>query len=212
MPTASEVGAAPASHVNDKNNPHGVTIEQIGAAPAGYGLGEVKAKYVASPDDIVESGFYRSTAPNVTAGTAWYVCISYSENAKTVLGFNEASGGLAFMRTMKSGVWGEWEWVNPPMVPGVEYRTTERWDGQPVYTCLLNYGKAPNNDTGAVAHNLAVVRALRCFAHMNGNASVPYEAWGEKINASFNRTHIYVATSYNASAYDIYVQMWYTKS
>lgn len=30
-PTAEEVGAAPESHVEDKNNPHGVTAEQVGA-------------------------------------------------------------------------------------------------------------------------------------------------------------------------------------
>ena len=29
---------------------------------------------------------------------------------------------------------GEKEWVNPPMILGVEYRTTERWQSKPVYT------------------------------------------------------------------------------
>ena len=33
MPTAAEVGATPASHANDKNNPHGVTAAQVGARP-----------------------------------------------------------------------------------------------------------------------------------------------------------------------------------
>lgn len=32
--TIEMIGAAPASHVTDKNNPHGVTLAQIGAAPA----------------------------------------------------------------------------------------------------------------------------------------------------------------------------------
>ena len=27
----------------------------------------------------------------------------------------------------------EWEWTNPPMKPGVEYKTTERWNWKPVY-------------------------------------------------------------------------------
>lgn len=121
-----------------------------GKAPAGYGLGEVKAKYVASPDDITGSGFYSSVAPGVTSGTAWYLCISYSDNAKTVLGFNEMSGGLAFMRTMKSGVWGEWDWVNPPMMPGVGYRTTERHNGKSVYTKLIDFGALPNADYSSV--------------------------------------------------------------
>ena len=33
-PTASDVGATPASHATDKGNPHGVTAAQVGAVPA----------------------------------------------------------------------------------------------------------------------------------------------------------------------------------
>lgn len=38
------------------------------------------------------------------------------------------------IRAKMAGVWQPWEWVNPPMVPGVEYRTTKRHNGKPVYT------------------------------------------------------------------------------
>lgn len=34
-------------------------------------------------------------------------------------------------------VGGETEWINPPMVSGVEYRTTERYNGMPVYARLM---------------------------------------------------------------------------
>ncbi|MBR4291673.1 MAG: tail fiber protein [Oscillospiraceae bacterium] len=34
---------------------------------------------------------------------------------------------------------GETEWLNPPMLPGVEYRTTERWNGKPVYKKRVQY-------------------------------------------------------------------------
>lgn len=30
-------------------------------------------------------------------------------------------------------------WVNPPMLEGVEYRTTEHWNGKPVYRKLVKY-------------------------------------------------------------------------
>ena len=36
----------------------------------------------------------------------------------------------------------EWEWENPPMNLGVEYRTTEQHNGKPVYTMLVS-GKGP---------------------------------------------------------------------
>ena len=35
------------------------------------------------------------------------------------------------------------EWVNPPMQPNTEYRTTERFYGCPVYKKLVTLGKAP---------------------------------------------------------------------
>lgn len=37
----------------------------------------------------------------------------------------------------------ETEWQNPPMLFGVEYRTTERWKGKPVYKQLINAGALP---------------------------------------------------------------------
>lgn len=35
------------------------------------------------------------------------------------------------------------EWINPPMVVGVEYRTTERFNGKPVYVKAVDMGKLP---------------------------------------------------------------------
>lgn len=32
---------------------------------------------------------------------------------------------------------GEKEWFNPPMESGIEYRTTQRFEGKPVYKCLI---------------------------------------------------------------------------
>lgn len=46
------------------------------------------------------------------------------------------SGGVQFA---------EWEWVNPPMELGVEYRTTERCTGQPVYYKMVDCGKVADN-------------------------------------------------------------------
>lgn len=39
---------------------------------------------------------------------------------------------------------GEKEWYSPPMEMGVEYRTTERHNGKPVYAKLVDYGAFPN--------------------------------------------------------------------
>lgn len=41
---------------------------------------------------------------------------------------------------------GETEWINPPMLKNVEYRTTERYNGLPVYTKRYDFG--PVDTTG----------------------------------------------------------------
>lgn len=46
-----------------------------------------------------------------------------------------------------AGNWGEWEWVNPPYDFDVEYRTTERYLGRPVYTKMIYIGKLPDANT-----------------------------------------------------------------
>lgn len=38
---------------------------------------------------------------------------------------------------------GESEWTNPPMLTDTEYRTTERYNGMPVYTKLIEFGTLP---------------------------------------------------------------------
>ena len=42
------------------------------------------------------------------------------------------------------------EWLNPPMELGVEYRTTERYRGEPVYVKTILVASLPNNSTMAV--------------------------------------------------------------
>lgn len=43
-------------------------------------------------------------------------------------------------RTVDGGEGYPWEWVNPPMEIGVEYRTVERYDGEPVFVTLQSDG------------------------------------------------------------------------
>lgn len=37
------------------------------------------------------------------------------------------------------------EWLNPPMLIGVEYRTTERYNSKPVYCQLVSFGTLSNS-------------------------------------------------------------------
>lgn len=38
---------------------------------------------------------------------------------------------------------GEKEWINPPKKPGIEYCTTEKWNGKPIYQKMIAVGALP---------------------------------------------------------------------
>ena len=137
---AERVGAAlsahSSQHASDGSDP--ITPESIGAAPAGYGLGESTPTLI-SNCNIVGNGWYR-----VDASTANIPDVGLTSG---VLRIDEATGSLVYQslyfyvsgkvhkmeRVHVSGTWYPWEYVNPPMAVGVEYRTTERHLGNPVY-------------------------------------------------------------------------------
>ena len=72
---------------------------------------------------------------------------------------------------------GEKEWINPPKVYGVEYRTTERHNGTPVYSMKLYFEMAPI-DVGISDCSFGLpfaseIKALRCDAFYN-NGFLPW--------------------------------------
>ena len=63
------------------------------------------------------------------------------------------------------------EWVNPPMFLGVEYRTTERYNGKPVYVKAVDFGPLPNNCigyTGVAGSTARVFNAYGIMTYANG--------------------------------------------
>lgn len=42
---------------------------------------------------------------------------------------------------------GEREWINPPMIDGVRYRTTERHNGSPIYVCRVRIAAEDSSST-----------------------------------------------------------------
>ena len=140
---AAEIAAtnqALATHVGDKSNPHAVTAAQVGAAPAGYGLGTI-SEMVDNPDNVTKTGFYQFADGTITGSLVNWYLIHQSHNETGYMhetAFHVVDG-KRIERHKANGTWGEWEWDNPPMRPGVEYRTTERWNGEVKYKKLLSY-------------------------------------------------------------------------
>lgn len=131
------------------------TIAEIGAAPAGWGYG-------GAMDYIVdESGTFETKLNEIMAGmvnhsvkqfsfydtkdlhaTKFYGRLwKYTPNYATLEAVNY--NGNKAVKCRRAGTWQPWEWENPPMADGVEYRTTKRYDGKPVYTTCLNLGTLP---------------------------------------------------------------------
>lgn len=150
--TGSEIDAS-----IDRALPGGaIDIALQNKAPAGYGLG-ANSTFVTDFNDAKLPGWY-SGDPAVNYPSK----IQYGGYGMVfVQGYRN---GLITQRWMwqhntylpqlteairyynpDNGFWSEWEYVNPPMRIGVEYRTTERWNGKPVYVIAFDYGPLPNN-------------------------------------------------------------------
>ena len=105
----------------------------------GFGLGADTPVEVDHFDNITKTGWYKSKG-GTPDGTYWYgMHIQYSEGFATQY-ICKYTGGSWARRCCVVGVWSqEWEWENPPMEPGVEYKLVEKGPfGSDVYTmCVL---------------------------------------------------------------------------
>jgi len=130
------------------------------------------------------------------------------------------SGGLYGMTD------GEPEWVDPPMIPGVEYRTTQRFNGKRVYTQWVDMGRLPNNGANHIGLTNCEVVSCPNFAlvdysfkllfenyrTINPNKLTPSQGnifWGV-VNPG-NWWMAYVKTDFDASAASAAGQVWYTR-
>lgn len=96
---------------------------------------------------------------------------------------------------------GQQEWVNPPMVPGVEYRTTERHNGKVKYKKLVLFGEFPQNSAAEVSTNIdsskySIISAQRTAKETGTQNVILYV---ESI------THEYIGV-YNGGTYNIAVR------
>lgn len=165
-----------AQHAKDGSDP--ITPESIGAAPGGFGLGG--GSKMLTPDDdlnnIWEAGWYTWDAAPKNAPTVGGSLIPYC--SMNVLNKGSAYNihqivytfeGYEIHRYYDGGkqTWSEWAWVNPPMMVGIEYRTTEYYFGKPVYAKTFNIPTSVFTDQGPeYAHGIAnlnrIVDAFVC--------------------------------------------------
>ena len=205
-----------------------------GVAPAGYGLGGI-GKRVTDMNNAQESGFYSALGasnlpPNVESvqyGSVLVLC-SQADRVTQVYfqDVTDGTGAIAVRRLNGNG-WSPWEFINPPMQLGVEYRTTERYLGKPVYALCANFGA--NIDGSSMYFGENVLRIVRGQAYSGqGDGLYPWYQ-GKTINnwsaffdfvvgtdTSDNIKKVKVTCRANSSASNTYsatyVVLHYTKS
>lgn len=207
----------------------GLTAADVGAAPEGFGLGIDYGGNVPGGDinNATKNGWYslagtELNAPTVddgvqsVTGAMLFVQSSRSDRSKVqwmTIG-NAGFLGYTLRRYYNptSTEWSSWEWINPPMQTGVEYRTTERWDGKPVYAKLIDFGSLPNISRKTISHNIQNVQSIVNIVAIGSNGAImnDMELAGSKFTA--NNSVIVCQSSVDQSSFTAKVLLKYTKT
>ena len=216
---------------------HVVTAPKSGMpfAPAGYGYGgqmyysgtDDEAALEAEFDSILATMEDRSAKQislnSVTFNSYMGLCvISKASDAHAVVShYCQAPRGIAVSYKVKfNGAWSPVEHENPPMVLGVEYRTTERYNGKPVYVKLVDCGALPNASSKYI--NTGISMDYKIIEYKSAITSEDgYEFEMNNLNSSLlssmavNPMHaswyIYFTTEVDQSSYKVMACIKYTK-
>lgn len=168
----------------------------------GLGLGTA-AVAVDNWDNATDTGFYKSEGNSHTGYGTTGFAIRRSDNIIIQCAWNVDSAGatwdVAERVSTKGGTsWTPWEYRCPPLLAGKEYRTTERWQGKPVYTKLLNFGAMPNNSSAylVVSEEAITLVSMRVIRHGNYPQEFPV----------YQGTTLYAMSYYQQSANRLYIE------
>ncbi len=232
--TASDVGAVPATRkVNNQALSADIllTASDVGAAPSGYGLGKAeKVDWGLGLNTFTRPGwFYGNDSIDIDGmkSSYWFGRTdAYTDGSNhcvqtLYLVSGEIYGPL--IRRMHQGTFGDWEWVNPPMKMGMEYRTTERYKNKVVYTKCIDCGTI-SDATKQITHNIAIkniVKVNGVIANENVSTNddkqytLPAYAYGGdafvRVFASEKAVYIEQDTLETFAGWNCQVQLWYTK-
>ena len=215
-------------------------------APAGYGFGDAIQEiattsaeesyetYCAKVDAVLD-GMPNKTAKLVRAyppavygkaGTTVSLLYKSDANYAVLSNIGSADTDLCGWRMFKQrypsssspAVWMPFEWEHPPMQLGVEYRTTERYNGKPVYMKLVDCGAGPNNTRKTVSANTQNVETPISCTGTFGNGTIPYEwfagdsSGAQAITCTFSGQEINIAATADYSRWTVFVMLKYTKT
>lgn len=224
---SGETGGTPITPAALNHIEAGIKQTYSDFAPGGYGLGTVSAD--------LGSSKYGNDANNATA-CGWYGFSSQAANTpfpygiiltsnrlgagQVQLSFSSLNDGthnntMAIRRKdSPTGNWTAWEYINPPMMLGVEYRTAKRYKGKPVYIKAVACGDAPKSGGKFVAHGISNCMALKCYGTSSGGLTVPYrsDTTGVYIDIAAHSTGFTLYSNYDNSMTGVVGIIEYWKS
>ena len=104
------------------------------------------------------------------------------------------------------------EWINPPMIVGEEYRTTERHNGNPVYCQAVEFGVFPNTAEKNFNHGIKDVNFMLEWHAINISTGTNVENSQQVEWTRVTRTTIDVKTKADASSWNVRFSLKYTKT
>lgn len=173
----------------------------IGAAPGGFGYGEVLNfsifddsdgskfeqfvdSFIDGTDKVIRITELADYPANIYSGNGGFADIRIANNGNAIVNWHGPANVLASSsseiyhaqkKRLTDGTWHPWEYTNPALALGVEYRTTERYLGKPVYVKVVDCGKFPAPGTSKlVAHGISNCTPVTVTAQMSNSNTVPY--------------------------------------
>ena len=167
------------------------TLDKLGAAPNGFGLGTGAGKVITDANQATSNGWYyhygSTNSPTVGGTSLDYGQIFVSTcnyNIWQTYYANTAGYHARFLRYSINGgsTWSAWEIIDSPLkVTGLETRTTKRYADKPVYTKLMSVGALPSN-------------AAKTVFVLGGNsintAIMVLSVWGVATSSGYTNTKI----------------------
>lgn len=179
----------------------------------GYGLGAETPVAVDDANTITRTGWY-SSANNVPGGVESYGMHINLNDDFAVQEFRNYTGSNFARRLKVVGIWGDWMWDQPFMIPNKEYLTKELYAySQSVYVKCLPLGNLPNNGTIQVAHNISALGAMISIeGHYGPDAYTGINLIGTPgISVTADTENITVHTTQDYSTHKAWVILKYTK-
>lgn len=165
---------------------------------------------LASAIYMVEGGeTLTSKLESISGGSGIEDAMRYVDSAGNLV---ESGGAYLQIYNQADSVW---EWVNPPFITGVGYRTVERYRGYVLYKRIIDLGALPNNNTKVITLPHEPIWHTAWWEYIGNRGSsysmLPSENPLWTIDFYRHGNSVTVKTYRDASAYKAYILIEYVE-